>query len=70
MTARELAARLQITVNVAKFTCSRLHARGEIGVACHVQVDGSNRPVSRYALVRHDRGAVQLPSAFFAGMRV
>ncbi len=52
LTARDIAHRLQLTVNVVKFTCSRLHARGDITVADTIRVTGSNRPVSRYAAIR------------------
>src|SRR5690625_3247573 len=51
LTAREVAGRLQLTVNIAKFTCSRLHARGELTVADTVRVPRAKRRVRRYAVV-------------------
>lgn len=67
LTCRELATRLQVTVNVTKFTCTRLHARGEIVVSDRVWVDWSNRRVSRYAVANHGQrqAVIQLPPAFF-----
>lgn len=50
ITTRELAARLQLTLNAAKFTCSRLLAAGEIEVADTVPQSWSNRPASRYVI--------------------
>lgn len=72
LTAREVAGRLQLTINIAKFTCSRLHARGELTVADTVRVEGSRRPVRRYAVVSVSQGRArahprQLPAAFFSG---
>lgn len=71
LTAREVAGRLQLTINIAEFTCSRLHARGELTVADTVRVQGSRRPVRRYAVVsgaQSPRSAYsqELPVAFFS----
>ena len=70
MTAREIAHRLQLTINAAKFTCSRLHARGDLVVTDMVRIPGSNKPVSKYgfnsgASMDSASGRV-LPAAFFA----
>lgn len=72
LTAREIAEQLQLTVNVAKFTCSRLHGRGEITIDALVYVEGSNRRASRYAAVVHDAGhdTARLPAAFFASLSI
>lgn len=72
LTAREVADRLQLTGNIAKFTCSRLHARGEITVVDTVRVPGANKPVRRYDIAmsgvcQYSDAPSRLPAGFFAG---
>lgn len=69
LTAREIAGQLQLSVNIAEFTCSRLHMRGELMIADTVRVPGANRPVRRYDVTASVRSArpQRLPDAFFTG---
>lgn len=50
MTARELAARLQLSVDTAKRACSRLHAAEQLRVVERVGVDGACKPAARYGV--------------------
>lgn len=62
MTARELALYLQLTVNVAEFTCSRLASSGDVEVVDRVNRAWSNRRVSLYGVAPKATGC--LPTSF------
>lgn len=52
LTSREIAARLQLSVDMAKITCSRLENRKRIRVVERIRVARSNKPVSKYDVVK------------------
>lgn len=52
MTAAQLMLSLKVTSKVVTYTCHRLLHRGQIRIVERVRVQGCNKPVNRYALVR------------------
>lgn len=64
LTAVQVAEELQLSIVVAKYTCSRLAAAGAIRVVRHVRIPGAHRPVSVYAAASAPEPAVIAPSWF------
>lgn len=64
LTAGQVAEELQLSVMVAKYTCSRLAAAGVIRVVRHVRIPGAHRPVSVYGASTSPEPNVGAPSWF------
>lgn len=66
LTSREIAARLQLSIDMAKITCSRLESRKRIRVVERIRVARSNKPVSKYDVVKSLRiGNCAFPANLF-----
>lgn len=65
LTAREIADSLQLANGTAKVTCTRLEIRKKIRVVARVRLQGVNKPVSKYALVRSIQKQTTISTAFF-----
>lgn len=63
LTAGQVAEELQLSVMIAKYTCSRLASAGVIRVIRHVRIPGAHRPVSVYGAVAPEQSVVA-PSWF------
>lgn len=62
LTAAQVAEELQLSVMVAKYTCSRLAAAGAIRVVRHVRIPGAHRPVSVYGAATTPEPNVVVPT--------
>ncbi|ETF00942.1 hypothetical protein W822_20075 [Advenella kashmirensis W13003] len=52
LTVRQIADLLLLSLDTAKYTCSRLESRGLIRVVRRERLPGVNKPVAVYATVR------------------
>lgn len=65
LSAREIAYQLQLSVNAAEITCTRLVSRGRLRVVKKTRINGVNKPVSKYALVRQISSQATFSTAYF-----
>lgn len=66
LTSREIAARLQLSIDMAKKTCSRLEIRRRIRVVSRIKTAHSNKPVAKYDVIRSLKtNSAVLPSNLF-----
>lgn len=69
MTAAQVAIELQLTIMVARYTCSRLESAGAIRVGGHMRVAVAHRLVSIYEVVP-PHAACGLAAAWFGSSGV
>lgn len=65
LTAREIAFHLQLNINIAEKTCSRLKERNRIRVVKRERISRANKPVSKYALVRQISNQATFSTTYF-----